>query len=46
MFEFVRKDLEEFGSAVKSEATSVVQSTGSVIEKTLKVRNVVPFSFK
>ena len=37
--EFVRKDLEEFGNAVKNEATSVVSTTGTVIEKTLRVRD-------
>lgn len=35
--EFVKKDLEEFGTAVKNEATSVVSSAGSVMEKTLSV---------
>lgn len=37
VFEFVKKDLEEFGSAVKSEASSVVSSTGTALEKTLKL---------
>nr|XP_023019410.1 BSD domain-containing protein 1-A-like isoform X2 [Leptinotarsa decemlineata] len=37
VLEFVKKDLEEFGSAVKSEASSVVSSTGAVIEKTLNL---------
>ncbi|KAJ8931250.1 hypothetical protein NQ314_015869 [Rhamnusium bicolor] len=31
----VKKDLEEFGSAVKNEANNVVSSTGAVLEKTL-----------
>lgn len=37
VLEFVKKDLEEFGTAVKNEASSVMSTTGSVIEKTLKV---------
>ncbi|CAG9860737.1 unnamed protein product [Phyllotreta striolata] len=37
VLEFVKKDLEEFGSAVKSEATNVVSSTGAVLEKTLSL---------
>ncbi|KAK5648688.1 hypothetical protein RI129_003580 [Pyrocoelia pectoralis] len=37
VFEFVKKDLEEFGTAVKNEASSVVSSTGTAIEKTLKL---------
>lgn len=37
VLEFVKKDLEEFGSAVKNEASNVVTSTGAVLEKTLKV---------
>ncbi|CAH1117277.1 unnamed protein product [Phaedon cochleariae] len=37
VLEFVKKDLEEFGSAVRNEATSVVSSTGSVLEKTLSL---------
>lgn len=37
VLEFVKKDLEEFGSAVKSEASSMVTSTGAVLEKTLKL---------
>jgi hypothetical protein len=37
VLEFVKKDLEEFGNVVKNEASSVVSSTGNVIEKTLKV---------
>lgn len=37
VLEFVKKDLEEFGSAVKNEASLVVSSTGAVIEKTLSV---------
>ncbi|KAF5287983.1 hypothetical protein FQA39_LY15565 [Lamprigera yunnana] len=37
VLEFVKKDLEEFGNAVKQEASSVVSSTGSAIEKTLKL---------
>lgn len=36
--EFVKKDLEEFSNAVKNEASNVVSTTGSVLEKTLKVR--------
>ncbi|KAK9704551.1 BSD domain [Popillia japonica] len=35
VLEFVKKDLGEFGQAIKSEATNVVSSTGSVLEKTL-----------
>ncbi|GJQ78599.1 hypothetical protein Trydic_g11707 [Trypoxylus dichotomus] len=35
VLEFVKKDLEEFGQAVKNEANNVVSSTGSVLEKTL-----------
>lgn len=35
--EFVKKDLEEFGSVVKNEATNVVSTTGNALEKTLKV---------
>ncbi|KAK4884870.1 hypothetical protein RN001_001141 [Aquatica leii] len=37
VLEFVKKDLEEFGNAVKQEASSVVSSTGNAIEKTLKL---------
>ncbi|XP_050504805.1 BSD domain-containing protein 1-B isoform X1 [Diabrotica virgifera virgifera] len=37
VLEFVKKDLEEFGSAVKNEATNVVSSTGAVLEKTLSL---------
>lgn len=37
VLEFVKKDLGEFGSAVKNEATSVVSSTGSMLERTLKL---------
>ncbi|KAG5891677.1 hypothetical protein JTB14_020095 [Gonioctena quinquepunctata] len=37
VLEFVKKDLEEFGSAVKNEANSVVSSTGAVLEKTLNL---------
>ncbi|XP_018564535.1 BSD domain-containing protein 1 isoform X2 [Anoplophora glabripennis] len=37
VLEFVKKDLEEFGSAVKNEASNVVSSTGAVLEKTLKL---------
>jgi ElaB/YqjD/DUF883 family membrane-anchored ribosome-binding protein len=37
VLEFVKKDLEEFGNVVKNEASSVVSSTGNVIEKTLKL---------
>lgn len=37
VLEFVKKDLEEFGTAVKNEATSVVSSTGAVLEKTLSL---------
>lgn len=33
----MKKDLGEFGQAVKSEASNVVSSTGSVLEKTLGV---------
>ncbi|KAL1501529.1 hypothetical protein ABEB36_006834 [Hypothenemus hampei] len=35
VLEFVKKDLEEFGNAVKNEASNVVTSAGSVMEKTL-----------
>ncbi|XP_017779681.1 PREDICTED: BSD domain-containing protein 1-like isoform X2 [Nicrophorus vespilloides] len=37
VLEFVKKDLEEFGNVVKTEATNVVTSTGTAIEKTLKL---------
>lgn len=37
VLEFVKKDLEEFGSAVKNEATSMASTTGTVLEKTLKL---------
>ncbi|KAF2883553.1 hypothetical protein ILUMI_22617 [Ignelater luminosus] len=37
VLEFVKKDLEEFGSTVKNEASSMVSTTGSVLEKTLKL---------
>ncbi|XP_057653709.1 BSD domain-containing protein 1-A-like isoform X1 [Diorhabda carinulata] len=37
VLEFVKKDLEEFGTAVKNEASSVVSSTGAVLEKTLSL---------
>ncbi|ERL88267.1 BSD domain-containing protein 1-A isoform X1 [Dendroctonus ponderosae] len=39
VLEFVKKDLEEFGTAVKNEATSVVSSAGSVMEKTLSLES-------
>jgi len=35
--EFVRRDLDEFSSAVKTEATSVVSSTATVLKDKLKV---------
>ncbi|XP_065167398.1 BSD domain-containing protein 1-B-like isoform X1 [Atheta coriaria] len=37
VLEFVKKDLEEFGSVVKNEATNVVSTTGNALEKTLKL---------
>lgn len=37
VLEFVKKDLEEFGSVVKNEASNVVSSTGAAIEKTFSV---------
>ncbi|RZC39233.1 BSD domain containing protein [Asbolus verrucosus] len=37
VLEFVKKDLEEFGNAVKNEASNVVSTTGNVIEKTFKL---------
>ncbi|XP_044265831.1 BSD domain-containing protein 1-like isoform X2 [Tribolium madens] len=37
VLEFVKKDLEEFGTAVKNEASYVVSSTGNAIEKTFKL---------
>ncbi|VEN61284.1 unnamed protein product [Callosobruchus maculatus] len=37
VLEFVKKDLEEFGSVVKNEANCVISSTGSVLEKTLSL---------
>jgi len=37
VLEFVKKDLEEFGSAVKNEATQAVASAGSAVERTLKL---------
>ncbi|KAL3288656.1 hypothetical protein HHI36_003089 [Cryptolaemus montrouzieri] len=37
VLESVRKDLEEFGGAVTKGATSVLSSTGSVLEKTLSL---------
>lgn len=37
VLQFVKKDLEEFGSAVKTEATNVVSTTGAVLERTLKL---------
>lgn len=37
VLESVRKDLEEFGHTVKKEASSVLSSTGNVIEKTLSL---------
>ncbi|XP_018325225.1 BSD domain-containing protein 1-B isoform X2 [Agrilus planipennis] len=37
VLEFVKKDLEEFGSVVKQEASTVVSTTGSAITKTLKL---------
>ncbi|XP_050297325.1 hyaluronan-binding protein 2-like isoform X2 [Anthonomus grandis grandis] len=39
VLEFVKKDLEEFGTAVKNEASSVVSSAGSVMEKTLSLES-------
>nr|CAH7766418.1 unnamed protein product [Callosobruchus chinensis] len=41
VLEFVKKDLEEFGSVVKNEANCVISSTGSVLEKTLSQMNSV-----
>ncbi|KAF4518807.1 hypothetical protein B566_EDAN008135 [Ephemera danica] len=37
VMEFVRRDLDEFSSAVKSEATSVVNSTATVLKDKLKL---------
>ncbi|XP_022907259.1 BSD domain-containing protein 1-like isoform X1 [Onthophagus taurus] len=37
VLEFVKKDLGELGQAVKTEATNMVSSTGSVLEKTLRL---------
>ncbi|XP_019880520.1 BSD domain-containing protein 1 isoform X2 [Aethina tumida] len=37
VFDLVRTDLEEFGSVVKSEVNGIVSSTGSVVEKALKL---------
>ncbi|CAH1965575.1 unnamed protein product [Acanthoscelides obtectus] len=37
VLEFVKKDLEEFGSVVKNEANCVISSTGSVLENTLSL---------
>lgn len=37
VLELVKRDLEELGSAVRSEASSVVSSTGAALEKTLKL---------
>ncbi|XP_030757066.1 BSD domain-containing protein 1-like isoform X1 [Sitophilus oryzae] len=39
VLEFVKKDLEEFGTAVKTEATNVASSAGAVVEKTLSLES-------
>ncbi|KAF7270592.1 hypothetical protein GWI33_016483 [Rhynchophorus ferrugineus] len=39
VLEFVKKDLEEFGTVVKNEASSVVSSAGAVVEKTLNLES-------
>ncbi|XP_060522213.1 BSD domain-containing protein 1-like [Cylas formicarius] len=41
VFEFVKKDLEEFSSVVKNEASNVVSSAGTVVEKTLNLESPV-----
>lgn len=37
MLEFVKKDLGEFGNAVKNEASNVVSTAGTAVEKTFNV---------
>lgn len=37
MLEFVKKDLGEFGTAVKNEASNVVSTAGTAVEKTFNV---------
>ncbi|CAH1121918.1 unnamed protein product [Ceutorhynchus assimilis] len=39
VLEFVKKDLEEFGTAVKNEASSLMTSAGSVVEQTLRLES-------
>ncbi|XP_066260710.1 BSD domain-containing protein 1-like isoform X2 [Euwallacea similis] len=39
VLEFVKKDLEEFGTAVKNEASNVVSSAGSAVEKTFNLES-------
>ncbi|XP_044742553.1 BSD domain-containing protein 1-like [Chrysoperla carnea] len=39
VFEFVKKDLEEIGSAVKNEATCMVSNTTHALERTLKLND-------
>lgn len=40
MLEFVKKDLGEFGTAVKNEATNVVSTAGTAVEKTFNVSTI------
>jgi len=37
VLEFVKKDLGEFGNAVKNEANNVVSTAGTAVEKTFNV---------
>lgn len=39
VLEFVKKDLDELSTTVKTEATNVVQQTTQVFKETLQVRD-------
>lgn len=43
VLQFVRRDLDEFSSAVKSEASNVVSSTTSALKDKLRVSHISLF---
>jgi hypothetical protein len=43
VLQFVKRDLDEFSTAVKNEASNVVSSTTSALKDKLKVSNVIVF---
>jgi hypothetical protein len=43
VLQFVKRDLDEFSSAVKSEASNVVSSTTSALKDKLKVSHICLF---